>query len=47
MCVEKRDDLAKHDYAILPDGFMTRGAFVERRRHYDNFPFVGQRGLDQ
>jgi hypothetical protein len=47
MCVEKRDDLARHDYAILPDGFLTRGAFVERRRHYDNFPFVGQRGLDQ
>jgi hypothetical protein len=46
MCVEKRDDLAKHDYAILPDGFMTRGAFVERRRHYDGFPFVGQRGLE-
>ena len=47
MCVQSRDELAKHDYAILPDGFMTRGAFVERRRHYDNFPFVGQRGLDQ
>lgn len=47
MCVEKRDDLAKHDCAILPDGFMTRGAFVERRRHYDNLPFVGQRGLEQ
>jgi len=47
ICLEKRDDLGRHDYAILPDGFMTRGAFVERRRHYDNFPFVGQRGLDQ
>jgi len=47
ICVEKREDLAKHDYAILPDGFMTRGAFVERRRHYDNFPFIGQKGLDQ
>jgi uncharacterized coiled-coil protein SlyX len=47
MCVEKPDDLAKHDFAILPDGFMARGAFVERRRHYDGFPFVGQRGLDQ
>ena len=47
ICVDKRDDLAKHDYAILSDGFMTHGAFVERRRHYDNFPFIGQRGLDQ
>ncbi len=47
ICVEKPDDLAKHDHAILPGGFMTRGAFVERRRHYDGFPFVGQRGLDQ
>lgn len=47
MCVQKREELAKHDYAILPDGFMTRGAFVERRRHYDGFPFVGQRGLDK
>lgn len=46
VCVEKPDDLGKHDHAILPDGFMTRGAFVERRRHYDGFPFVGQRGLE-
>lgn len=47
MCVERAEDLANHDFAILADGFMTRGAFVERRRHYDNFPFIGQRGLDQ
>jgi Putative exonuclease SbcCD, C subunit len=47
ICVENRVDLAKHDYAILPDGFMTRGAFVERRRHYDSFPFIGQKGLEQ
>ncbi len=47
MCVEKRDDLARHDFAILPDGFMTRGAFVERRRQYDGMPFVGRRGLEQ
>jgi uncharacterized protein YPO0396 len=47
ICVERAEELAKHDYAILPDGFMTRGAFVERRRHYDNLPFVGQRGLEQ
>ncbi len=47
MCVERREDLRKHDYAILPDGFMTRGAFVERPRFYDGNPFVGQRGLEQ
>lgn len=47
ICVERAEELAKHDHAILPDGFMTRGAFVERRRHYDNLPFVGQRGLEQ
>lgn len=47
MCVETREQLAQHDHAILPDGFMARGAFVERRRHYDNLPFVGQRGLEQ
>jgi hypothetical protein len=47
MCVEKRDDLDKYDFAILPDGFMIQGAFVQRRRHYDNMPFVGLRGLDQ
>ncbi len=26
---------------------MTRGAFVERRRHYDGMPFVGLRGLEK
>ena len=33
--------------AIQKDGFMTRGAFVERRRHYDGMPFVGLRGLER
>lgn len=47
ICVERPEELARHDYAILPDGFMARGPFVERRRHYDNLPFVGQRGLEQ
>jgi len=28
-----REELAKHAQAILPDGFMSRGAFVERRLH--------------
>ena len=47
MCVERREDLRNHDFAILPDGFMTRGAFVERPRFYDGYPFVGEQGLKQ
>jgi energy-coupling factor transporter ATP-binding protein EcfA2 len=47
MCVERREQLREHDAAIMPDGFMARGAFVERTRHYDNLPFVGKRGLEQ
>lgn len=47
ICVERREALRDYDAAITPDGFMARGAFVERTRHYDNLPFVGQRGLRQ
>jgi uncharacterized protein YPO0396 len=47
MCVESREQLSAHEQAILPDGFMARGSFIERRRHYDNLPFVGKRGLEQ
>ena len=47
MCVERREQLREHDYAILPDGFMTRGAFVERPRFFDGNPFVGENGLKQ
>jgi chromosome segregation ATPase len=34
ICVQRSEDLAQHDFAIQKDGFMSRGAFVERRRHY-------------
>ena len=47
LCVQRNEELAKHDFAILKDGFMARGAFVERRRHYDGMPFVGLRGLEK
>ena len=47
ICVEHREELREHDAAITPDGFMARGAFVERTRHYDNLPFIGKRGLEQ
>ncbi len=47
ICVEQREQLREHDFAILPDGFMTRGAFVERPRFYDGYPFVGERGVKQ
>jgi putative exonuclease SbcCD C subunit/AAA domain-containing protein len=45
--VESRENLRSHEFAILPDGFMIRGPFVERRRFYDGLPFVGKRGLEQ
>jgi len=35
MCVERMEDLARRDFAILADGFVSRGVFAERRRHYD------------
>lgn len=47
MCVERREELREHDFAIMADGFMSRGAFVERPRFYDGNPFVGQKGLVQ
>ena len=47
ICVERREQLREHDAAITTDGFMSRGAFVERPRHYDNHPFIGRRGLQQ
>jgi hypothetical protein len=47
MCCDRREDLGQHEFAILPDGFLQRGAFLERVRHYDNLPFVGERGLKQ
>lgn len=45
--IESREQLRNHEFAILPDGFMIRGAFVERRRFYDGLPFIGKRGLEQ
>jgi uncharacterized protein YPO0396 len=47
ICVERREDMRQHDHAIVPDGFMTRGAFVERTRFYDGLPFIGKNGLQQ
>jgi DNA repair exonuclease SbcCD ATPase subunit len=47
MCVEGREELRQHEFAIMPDGFMSRGAFVERPRFYDGNPFVGRKGLEQ
>lgn len=47
ICVERREDLDGHESAILPDGFMSRGAFIERTRFYDNNPFVGEQGLEK
>ncbi len=50
MCVESLAQLRalpSDQNGIMPDGFMTRGAFVERPRFYDGNPFVGEKGLEQ
>jgi DNA repair exonuclease SbcCD ATPase subunit len=50
ICVESLSQLRAlppEQNGILPDGFMTRGAFVERPRFYDGNPFVGEKGLEQ
>src|SRR6185437_10745211 len=47
MCVKRREQLREHEFGILPDGFMARGAFVERPRFYDGLPFIGKAGLER
>ncbi len=47
ICVERREELLDHDRAILPDGFMIRGAFNVRPRHYDYRPCIGERGIEK
>lgn len=46
-CVSKLADFEKHASAILQDGLMQREGIVQRARHYDGLPFVGQRGLQR
>lgn len=46
ICVERREDIDKHDSTILPDGFSKQGAFIERPIA-DPLPFVGRKGLEQ
>ena len=46
-CVSKLADFEKHASAVLPDGLMQRDGVVQRVRHYDGVPFVGQRGLQR
>jgi hypothetical protein len=47
ICVENREDFRRHDFAILPGGFMRRGASVDCLGVYDGLPFVGRRALEQ
>jgi energy-coupling factor transporter ATP-binding protein EcfA2 len=47
ICVDRREDLRRHEAAILPDGFTQRGPFIGRTRFYDDNPFVGRKGLEQ
>lgn len=45
VCVEDVADFQNHEAAILPDGLMLRGTLVQRARHYDGLPFIGEGGL--
>ncbi len=45
ICVDSLEELCKHPAAILPDGLIVRGTLVQRARHYDGLPFVGEGGL--
>ncbi|HAV13315.1 MAG TPA: hypothetical protein DCX06_07490 [Opitutae bacterium] len=45
ICVTNLESFEKHDSAILPDGLLARGTMVQRARHYDGLPFVGEEGL--
>ena len=47
LCVNSRDELAAKEKAILPDGYMVRGAFNVRLRHYDYRPCIGEGGLER
>ena len=47
LCVDSREELAAKEKAILPDGYMVRGAFNVRLRHYDYRPCIGERGLER
>jgi chromosome segregation ATPase len=47
ICVDRREELRRHEAAILPDGFSQRGPFIGRTRFYDDNPFVGRKGLEQ
>ncbi len=47
ICVDSREELAAKEKAILPDGYMIRGAFNVRLRHYDYRPCIGERGLER
>lgn len=45
ICAATLEELSRHDAAILPDGLIVRGTLVQRARHYDGLPFVGEGGL--
>ena len=45
ICVGSLEELSQHESAILADGLIQRGTLVQRARHYDGLPFVGEGGL--
>jgi len=47
ICVESREEMASKEKAILADGYMVRGAFNVRMRHYDYRPCIGDGGLER
>lgn len=47
MCVDRVEELRKHDRAIMRDGFSYQRPFTERRGKYDNMPVIGSKGRDK
>ncbi len=47
ICVSSVAALREHSRAITIDGFQSQRPFVERVRHYDHRPCIGQRGLEK
>ena len=49
ICVDRLEDMetSPTGKAVMADGYQLRGAINARARHYDNRPYIGQRGLER
>ena len=47
MCIDRIEDISKHERAIMPDGFGGRGAFLHRSEHYNGRPYIGADALQR